>query len=67
MYVCLYVCILREWTGRKRKEKAMSHVTCAQMCAIKAKLQIFKFLERATQLNMETLVSRMKCSCRIVV
>jgi hypothetical protein len=45
------------WSGRKRKEKAMSHVTCAQMFAIKAKLQIPKFPERATLLNMEALVS----------
>jgi hypothetical protein len=39
----------------------MSHVTSAQVYAIKAKLQMLKVLERATQLNMEALVSTMQC------
>jgi hypothetical protein len=62
-----YVCIFHVRTGRKRKVKAMSHVTYALMYAIKAKLQVMKFLERANQLNMEALVSTVKCSNRPIV
>jgi len=31
------------WTGRKRKVKAMRHVTSAQLHTIKAKVQILTF------------------------